>query len=194
MTKLQDKNNINKDIKKSIEEIRSEYAKKINELIIDSIQEEKRAYQEGLKLIAKKAPTSKKEKMIWTVSGFLWSWRYILIILSMNALWAMASIVPQLKSFDPYPFSGLSFALGIVALIQSALIMYSQNRTKIADEERQQNDYLVNLKNEVEINSLHKKVDLVIYDQIQTLIETQKIQFEYLDDIQAKLWWNKTLI
>ena len=72
-------------------------------------------------------------------------------------------------------------------ITQSSLIMITQNWKKNSDEERQQNEYIINLKNEVDMKNLHKKIDLVIYDQIQTLLETQKIQFEYLTKIQQKL-------
>ena len=43
--------------------------------------------------------------------------------------------------------------------------MMSQNRQEAKDRERAENDYKVNLKNELIIDDLHRKMDLILENQ-----------------------------
>jgi uncharacterized membrane protein len=52
---------------------------------------------------------------------------------------------------------------------------------------RSENDYLINLKAEMQIRSLHQKMDLLLEEQIKTLFETQEKQFTLLKEIDSKL-------
>ncbi len=67
------------------------------------------------------------------------------------------------------------------------LIMMSQNRQEEKDRMRGENDYLINLKAEMQIRSLQQKMDLLLEEQIKTLFETQEKQFELLKEISLKL-------
>lgn len=184
---LDKRNFIQTDIQNIIDKIESDHTKKINQLAIDEIQEEKRVYNEALRTIELKTLKTRYEMMSSKIINFLGSWNFIFLVIILHIIRIIINIFPSTSLFDPFPFRKLYFVLSFITLIQWPLILLSQNSSKIADEQRQQNEYLVNLKTEVEINNLHKKIDLVIYDQIQTLIETQKIQFEYLDKIHKKL-------
>jgi uncharacterized membrane protein len=59
------------------------------------------------------------------------------------------------KAFDAYPFILLNLVLSCIAAVQAPLIMMSQNRQEAKDRERAENDYKVNLKNEIVIDDLH---------------------------------------
>jgi uncharacterized membrane protein len=63
----------------------------------------------------------------------------------------------------------------------------SQNRKETKDRERAENDYLINLKSEIEIRHLHEKIDLSIVDQYQHLCEIQQKQLEILLEIQGRM-------
>ncbi len=52
---------------------------------------------------------------------------------------------------------------------------------------RSENDYLINLKAEMQIRSLQQKMDLLLEDQIRMLFETQEKQFKLLQEINDKL-------
>jgi uncharacterized membrane protein len=52
---------------------------------------------------------------------------------------------------------------------------------------RNENDYLINLKAEMQIRSLHQKMDLLLKEQIKTLFDTQEKQFDLLKEIKLKL-------
>lgn len=87
------------------------------------------------------------------------------------------------KGFDPYPFILLNLILSCLAALQAPVIMMSQNRQEEKDRDRAKKDYMVNLKSELEIRTLHEKVDHFIMDQQQELMELQKVQIDMLKDI-----------
>ena len=63
----------------------------------------------------------------------------------------------------------------------------SQNRQEEKDRQTSENDYLINLKAEMQIRSLHQKMDLLLEEQIKTLFETQEKQFKLLDELNLKI-------
>jgi uncharacterized membrane protein len=91
------------------------------------------------------------------------------------------------KGFDPYPFILLNLILSSVASLQAPVIMMSQNRQEEKDRLRAKKDYMINLKAELEIRSLHEKVDHFIIDQQQELLEIEKIQIEMMNDILERI-------
>lgn len=118
------------------------------------------------------------------VASFGGSWTFIisfavfiLIWISINMFWLVN------KGFDPYPFILLNLILSCLAALQAPVIMMSQNRQEEKDRERAQNDYMINLKSELEIRTLHEKVDHFVMDQQQELLDIQKEQIELLTDI-----------
>ena len=102
---------------------------------------------------------------------------FIVIWITFNVLW-LAN-----KSFDPYPFILLNLILSCLAALQAPVIMMSQNRQEEKDRERAKKDYMINLKSELEIRTLHEKIDHFIMDQQQELLELQKVQIEMMTDI-----------
>ncbi|EKC69852.1 protein containing DUF1003 [human gut metagenome] len=72
------------------------------------------------------------------------------------------NIVLKDKAFDAYPFILLNLVLSCIAAVQAPLIMMSQNRQEAKDRERAENDFKVNLKSELIIDDLHRKMDLVL--------------------------------
>jgi uncharacterized membrane protein len=65
--------------------------------------------------------------------------------------------------------------------------MMSQNRQEEKDRERAKQDYLVNLKAELEIRTLHEKIDHLIIHQQQELLNIQQVQVEMLEDIMKQI-------
>jgi uncharacterized membrane protein len=91
------------------------------------------------------------------------------------------------KPFDPYPFILLNLMLSTIAALQAPIIMMSQNRKEEKDRKRAINDYLVNLKAEIEVRNLHQKLDLLIAEQMKTMFEIQNVQMELMEEIKAGL-------
>ena len=63
----------------------------------------------------------------------------------------------------------MNLILSCIAALQAPVIMMSQNRQEEKDRMRAENDYMVNLKAELEVRSLHEKMDLLLEEQIKTL-------------------------
>ncbi len=61
--------------------------------------------------------------------------------------------------FDPYPYILLNLFLSMIASVQAPVIMMSQNRLSSKDRLKSDLDYEVNLKAELEVAHLHRKVD-----------------------------------
>ena len=87
------------------------------------------------------------------------------------------------KSFDPYPFILLNLVLSCIAAIQAPIILMSQNREEAKDRLRSEHDYRVNLKAELEIRHLHEKMDHLLLNQWQRLLEIQEIQIDLMEEL-----------
>lgn len=128
------------------------------------------------------------QKLADKVAAFGGSWTFIIFFLFFILVWMLINIwVLATKSFDPYPFILLNLILSCIAALQAPVIMMSQNRQEEKDRQRARNDYKVNLKSEMEIRMLHEKVDHLIINQQQKLMEVQQVQIDMLNDIIKKL-------
>ena len=129
------------------------------------------------------------ERLADRIAEFGGSWKFILIFLCLIVGWiAFNSFVLLAGRFDPYPFILLNLALSCLAAIQAPIIMMSQNRQEAKDRLRAQHDYQVNLKAEIEIRSLHEKIDHLVFRQWQRLLEIQEIQTELMEELPARLF------
>ena len=99
------------------------------------------------------------------VARFAGSWAFIFSFIAIMVIWMVLNIVLKDKAFDAYPFILLNLVLSCIAAVQAPLIMMSQNRQEAKDRERAENDFKVNLKSELIIDDLHRKMDLVLENQ-----------------------------
>jgi uncharacterized membrane protein len=131
---------------------------------------------------------TKGQKISDKVASFGGSWKFIILFSVILFLWILFNTL-AIKSleFDPYPFILMNLVLSCIAALQAPIIMMSQNRQEEKDRKRSENDYLINLKAELELRSLHQKVDLLLEEQIQILIKSQAEQIEMIKKIQKKL-------
>ncbi|MCO6176142.1 DUF1003 domain-containing protein [Flavobacterium sp. NRK F10] len=128
------------------------------------------------------------QKIADKVAEFGGSWTFILSFMFFLFAWILINVFFLLnKGFDPYPFILLNLILSCLAALQAPIIMMSQNRQEEKDRERAKNDYMINLKSELEIRMLHEKIDHLILHQEQSMLEIQKIQIDMMNDIIAKI-------
>lgn len=121
------------------------------------------------------------------VASFGGSWHFIIAFFAFMAFWIVLNVVLlQDKVFDPYPFILLNLLLSCLASIQAPLIMMSQNRVEAKDRTRSEHDYKINLKSELEIQLLHKKIDHLLIHQNKRLLEMQRIQAEMMETISRR--------
>src|SRR3954452_11162255 len=76
-------------------------------------------------------------------------------------------------AFDPYPFIFLNLMLSMLAAIQAPIIMMSQNRSATRDRMNAEQDYIVNLRAELEIMHLHDKIDAMRKRELLGIIKRQ---------------------
>ena len=118
------------------------------------------------------------------IAAFGGSWTFILIFFSFILFWIGLNILLlTVKPFDPYPFILLNLILSCLAAIQAPIIMMSQNRQEQKDRIRNEHDYKINLKAELEIKLMNEKIDHLIAHQNRRLLEIQEIQADFLEDI-----------
>ena len=122
------------------------------------------------------------------VATFGGSWTFIISFMVFLLAWIALNVFWLTnKGFDPYPFILLNLILSCLAALQAPVIMMSQNRQEEKDRDRAKNDYLINLKSELEIRLLHEKLDHLILHQEQSLIEIQRVQIDMMNDILKRM-------
>jgi uncharacterized membrane protein len=122
------------------------------------------------------------------VATFGGSWTFILSFMAFIVIWiTINGILLTRKEFDPYPFILLNLILSCIASLQAPVIMMSQNRQEAKDRKRAKDDYMINLKSELEIRTLHEKMDHLIIHQQQEMMEVQRVQIEMLNDIMKEI-------
>jgi uncharacterized membrane protein len=127
------------------------------------------------------------DRMADRIADFGGSWKFISIFMLVLALWVIVnSLVIFLRPFDPYPFIFLNLILSCLAAIQAPVIMMSQNRQETKDRFQADNDFRTNLRAELEIRSLHDKLDYLLMHQWQRLLEIQQIQMELMEQLAPK--------
>lgn len=114
------------------------------------------------------------------------SWAFLILFACTLAAWIALNAIRGGRAFDPYPFILLNLILSCLAAVQAPIIMMSQNRQEARDRKRSESDYQVNLKAELEIRSLHEKMDHLLDHQWQYLMEIQQIQMELMEEIARK--------
>jgi uncharacterized membrane protein len=133
------------------------------------------------------------QKIADKVASFGGSWTFIIIFGAILFVWILLNAVFLAnKGFDPYPFILMNLILSCIAAIQAPVIMMSQKRQEEKDRGRSKNDYMVNLKAEIEIRMLHEKMDHLIMKQQQELFEIQKVQIDMMNDILSRLEKSKS--
>jgi uncharacterized membrane protein len=115
------------------------------------------------------------------------SWGFIIIFGIVILFWIIINTVLLVfRHFDPYPFILLNLVLSCLAALQAPVILMSQNRQESRDRLRAEYDYRVNLKAELEIRNLHEKMDHLLKNQWQRLLEIQEIQTELMEELANK--------
>src|SRR5262249_52757421 len=94
------------------------------------------------------------------VAAFGGSWKFIIMFGVVMTVWVILNTVALLsRPFDPYPYILLNLVLSMISAMQAPVIMMSQNRQAAKDRLQADQDYQVNLKAELEVAQLHRKLD-----------------------------------
>lgn len=121
------------------------------------------------------------------IAKFGGSWAFLISFGAFLCIWIAAnSFVYFWRPADPYPFIFLNLILSCLSSIQAPVIMMSQNRQEEKDRIRQEHDYQINLKAELEIQLLHQKIDQMVQDQERTWAHMHHVQDRLLNALMAE--------
>lgn len=102
---------------------------------------------------------SRGQRIADAVASTMGSWKFIIIQSTLLLAWVTLNVTAWQKHWDPYPFILLNLALSFQAAYAAPFIMMSQNRQQEVDRTSAENDHQVNLKAELEIELVHKKLN-----------------------------------
>ncbi len=127
-------------------------------------------------------PSSLGERVADKVASFGGSWGFICSFAAFLVIWlVLNSAVILFRPFDPFPYILLNLILSCLAAVQAPIIMMSQNRVESRDRQRAMNDYRINLKSEMEIRLLSRRIDHLLNQQWERLLEIQELQVELME-------------
>ncbi|MBW8787214.1 MULTISPECIES: DUF1003 domain-containing protein [Rhizobium] len=118
------------------------------------------------------AEASFGERIADSIARIGGSWSFIIAFFVFLTAWTVINTIILVSgAFDPYPFVFLNLILSMLAAIQAPIIMMSQNRQAERDRFEAAKDYEVNLKAELEVLSLHQKIDMRVLTELTALRE-----------------------
>lgn len=159
---------------------------KLQEIVQKAIDEEKLVVENLLN--EPKEIITRGQSISDKVARFGGSWNFIISFSVILCVWIVFNTFSSdANKFDPYPFILMNLVLSTIAALQAPVIMMSQNRKEERDRKRNENDYMINLKSELQVRSLHQKIDLTQKEQMKVLYETQAKQLELLEKIEKEL-------
>ncbi len=135
----------------------------------------------------KKSQISKGAQISDAVTGTVGSWKFILIQSFLLALWIILNVIGWIKHWDEYPFILLNLALSFQAAYATPFILMSQNRQSEIDREKAKQDLDVNIKAEMEVESLHQKIDSLRDREIAELREMLAMQNKTIQRLEEML-------
>ncbi|MFL6374890.1 MAG: DUF1003 domain-containing protein, partial [Pyrinomonadaceae bacterium] len=102
------------------------------------------------------------------IAWFSGSMHFLII----NGVWFIVWIIwntllPDARQFDPFPFGLLTMIVSLEAIFLSCFVLISQNRQAAKDKIRNDIEYDINVKAELEVTHLHEKIDH-IHEQMTT--------------------------
>jgi len=107
------------------------------------------------------------------IAEFGGSWKFILTAIGIIITWIIFNSWILIKGFDPVPYQMLNLVMGIIAGLQAPIIMMSQNRQGSKDRIRADLDYQVNLKNELALTEVLRRLDVLESERLPLLFADQ---------------------
>jgi len=167
-----------------------EFLRKRPEAAMDMLAATGRRLRETSKLLrntASRNATEEEEdkrtivqKVADWIADFSGSLTFLFIHVGLFFVWIMLNVEPlgsrigAAGNFDPFPFGLLTMAVSLEAIILSVFVLLSQSRQVARDRVRNEIEYEVNLKAELEIAHMHEKVDHMHAEIMQRLDKIER--------------------
>ena len=110
------------------------------------------------------------------IAEFGGSWKFIGVSIGLILFWIVFNSYILVSGFDPAPYQMLNLVLAVIAGMQAPIIMMSQNRQGEKDRLRADLDYQVNLKNELSLAEVLRRLDVLESERLPKLLEEMKTQ------------------
>jgi uncharacterized membrane protein len=107
------------------------------------------------------------------IAEFGGSWKFIISAVGIIVAWIIFNSYIMFRGFDPAPYQMLNLVMGIIAGLQAPIIMMSQNRQGSKDRLRADLDYQVNLKNELALTEVLRRLDVLESERLPVLFAEQ---------------------
>ena len=101
------------------------------------------------------------------------SWKFIGAALCLILFWIALNSYILIRHFDPLPYQMLNLVLAVIAGLQAPIIMMSQNRQGQKDRLRADLDFQVNLKNELSLAEVLRRLDVLESERLPKLFDEQ---------------------
>jgi uncharacterized membrane protein len=122
-----------------------------------------------------KARLTVADRLADRIAEFGGSWKFISMVFMLLVVWVLLNswYLYGPGRFDEYPYQLLGLVLGVIAGVQAPIIMMSQNRQEQKDRLRADLDYQVNLKNELALAEVLRRLDLLEAERLPALFKEQ---------------------
>ncbi len=122
------------------------------------------------------------------IAEFGGSWKFIGVSIALIVFWIIFNSYMLLNGFDPKPYAMLNLVLAVIAGMQAPIIMMSQNRQGEKDRLRADLDYRVNLKNELSLAEVLRRLDVLESERLPKLFEEQNAKLvQSPTDVQSPM-------
>jgi uncharacterized membrane protein len=129
--------------------------------LLERLRAIRREERETMDLMMPPEGRSLSQEVADVVTRVIGSWAFILLQTTVLVLWMVLNITAYVQRWDPYPFILLNLALSFQAAYAAPFLMMSSNRQAALDRARAEEDYRTNIKAELEIELLHRKLDTI---------------------------------
>ena len=124
------------------------------------------------------ARMTRADRVADELANFFGGWRFVVVSLVLIAVWVSINAWMEVlrgdgRAPDPFPYEILALLLGVVAGVQAPIILMSQNRQAEKERLRADNDYRVNLKNELAIEEILRRLDVLESERLPVLFAEQ---------------------
>jgi CRP/FNR family transcriptional regulator, cyclic AMP receptor protein len=112
------------------------------------------------------------------IAEFGGSWKFIGVSIGIIVFWIILNSFLLVRGFDPAPYQVLNLSLAIIAGMQAPIIMMSQNRQGLKDRLRADLDYQVNLKNELSLAEVLRRLDVLESERLPKIVDDLRVAME----------------
>jgi len=106
------------------------------------------------------------------VANFSGSITFLVVHAILFGMWIAFNSTPW--AFDPFPYNLLTMTVSLEAIMLSTLLLFSGNRSAARDAIRNNIEYEVNLKAELEVAHLHEKSDAMHEEMLERFSRIEK--------------------